>query len=355
MKILVVDDDEATRLTITHSLETAGYEVFGACDGQEALDLLHENSIQLVISDWGMPNVNGLELCRRIRSGEFHRYIYFILLTSHIRPQDTFEGLEAGADDFITKPFNPTELLLRVNVGRRTIGLDTSGLTIFALGKVAESRDAETGSHLDRISSYCRVLAGRLLEERREGYEIDEGFVQLIHKTSPLHDIGKIAIPDCILLKPDRLTEGEFEIMKMHTVMGARMLDAAVREFPNAGFLRMAKEIALSHHERYDGRGYPLGIAGEDIPLSGRITALADVYDALTTRRIYKDAFSHVFAKSVITEQSKGQFDPAIIEAFLAEEKQITRICTEFAEESTSSPFDYAAAAYALTVEEVKI
>jgi putative two-component system response regulator len=353
MKILVVDDDEATRYTIKHTLEKAGFEVVVACDGLEALDLLRKKLIQLVISDWGMPNLNGLELCRIIRGGDFHRYIYFILLTCHTRPQDTLEGLEAGADDFIAKPFNPTELLLRVNVGRRTVSLDTCGLTIFALGKVAESRDAETGAHLDRISSYCRILANRLFDEQREGYEIDEKYVQLIQRTSPLHDIGKIAIPDCILLKPDRLTENEFEIMKMHTVMGARMLDAAVREFPNAEFLRMAKEIALSHHERFDGKGYPLGISGKMIPLCGRIAALADVYDALTTRRSYKEAYSHSYAKSVITEQSQGQFDPVIIEAFLAEEKQFTRICAEFAEESDDSLFNYATDAYALTIDEV--
>jgi putative two-component system response regulator len=348
MNILVVDDDELCRLTITHTLQKAGFEVLVAGDGREALKLLRDNPIQLVICDWNMPNLNGVELCRAIRSADFRRYIYLILLTSHSQLQDTLDGLEAGADDFITKPFNPTELVLRINVGRRTIALDTRDLTIFAMGKLAESRDSETGLHLTRISNYCRVLARRLLGQSREGFEIDEEFIQLIYKTSPMHDIGKIAIPDCILLKPDRLDDGEFEIMKMHTVLGARMLDTAMREFPNASFLKMARDIALSHHERYDGGGYPQGLAGKAIPLCGRIVALADVYDALTMKRIYKKAFSHATAVSIITEKSKGQFDPAVTAAFLAEEQLFTEIRAEYVEEETAHPFKNLDAVFAL-------
>ncbi len=348
MNILVVDDDEISRLAIAHALEQAGYEVSVACDGREALALLREHPIQLVISDWGMPHLDGVELCRAVRSAGFRHYVYFILLTSHSQLQDTLDGLEAGADDFIAKPFNPAELILRVNVGRRTIALDTRDLTIFAMSKLAESRDTETGTHLSRISNYCRVLARRLLGEKREGYQIDEEFVHLIYKTCPMHDIGKIAIPDCILQKAGRLDEGEFEVMKMHTLFGARMLDAALCEYPNACFLKMARNIALSHHERFDGGGYPQGLSGEEIPLCGRIAAVADVYDALTTKRIYKQAFSHDFAVSVLAEKSKGQFDPLVIAAFLDEERQFTAIHAEYDEEETANPFQNLAAVFAL-------
>lgn len=348
MNILVVEDDDISRLTITHALQRAGYEVFVAGDGREALNLLREHRIQLVVSDWGMPNLDGIELCRTVRQSDFPHFVYFILLTSHSQLKDTLQGLEAGADDFLTKPFDPEELILRVNVGRRTIALDTRDLAIFAMGKLTETRDYETGTHLARMRSYCRVLASWLLEKQRKGYEIDEAFVNLIYKTSPLHDIGKVAIPDCVLLKPDRLDEGEFEIMKMHTVLGARMLGAAIREYPNAEFLQMAQNIALSHHERYDGCGYPQGLAGDTIPLSGRIVALADVYDALTTKRVYKKAFSHAFAKTMITERSKGQFDPIIVEAFLANEERFTAIRAEFADENVDDPPEYAAAVFTL-------
>jgi putative two-component system response regulator len=351
MKILVVDDDTISRLTIAHTLERAGYEVVVAGDGQEALNLLRENAIQLVVTDWGMPNLDGVELCRAIRCADFRRYVYVILLTGHSRPQDAVDGLEAGADDFIVKPCNPMELVLRANVGRRTVALDTRDLTIFAMSKLAESRDSETGTHLTRISNYCRVLARRLLEQHRAGYDIDEEFVQLIYKMSPMHDIGKIAIPDCILQKPGRLDEAEFEVMKMHTLFGARMLDSALREFPNASFLKMARNIALFHHERYDGGGYPQGLSGEEIPLCGRIAALADVYDALTTKRIYKKAFSHAAAVSVIADKSSGQFDPVVIAAFLAEERRFTSIHAEYVEEETANPFKNLAAVFALPEE----
>ena len=349
MNILVVDDDAVCRLAISQTLRQAGYEVVVACDGQEALNLLHENPIHLVVSDWSMPNLNGVELCRAVRSADLRHYVYFIMLTSHSQPQDTLDGLEAGADDFIVKPFNPSELVMRVNVGRRIIEMETRDLTIFAMAKLAESRDPETGTHLERIRGYSRVLAQWMLRHHRGGTKINEEYVRLLCETCPLHDIGKIAILDRILLKPGRLDDSEFETMKMHTVLGANMLDAALHEFPNAGFLQMARDIALSHHEHYDGRGYPQGLAGEAIPLCGRIVALADVYDALTTKRIYKKAYSHASATSIITDKSPGQFDPSVIEAFLAEENQFKAIRAEYAVEIVNVSFEKAAAAYALS------
>jgi putative two-component system response regulator len=348
MKILIVEDNELGRLTMTRPLQEAGFEVVAASDGREALNLLHSEPIRLVVADHNMPKIGGIELCRAIRSAGFRHYIYFILVTNHSRPQDTAEGLEAGADDFIAKPLDPIELILRVKLGQRTVVLDNRDLSIFAMSKLAESRDSETGMHLERISSYCHVLARWIRDQPREGYEIDDEFVQLIEKTSPMHDIGKIAIPDCILLKPGKLDADEFESIKLHTMLGARMIDAALREFPNARFLSMARDIALSHHERYDGGGYPQGLAGKAIPLSGRIVALADVYDALTTKRIYKIAFTHKTAATIITEKSQGQFDPLVIEAFLAEERKFTAIHAEFLEEEQAQPFKNLAAVFAI-------
>ncbi len=291
--VLIVDDESISRRMIAYTLSQAGYNVTSASDGESAFRMLEEHGHQLVVSDWDMPGMNGIELCRAIRAADFPRYVYFIMLTSHNRSQDTIDGLSAGADDFIGKPFNPGELIMRANTGKRIIGLETRGMTIFALAKLAESRDPETGAHLERVRSYCRVLARRLQLKPKFRATLDNEYVQLIYDTSPLHDIGKVAIPDAILLKPGKLTEDEFDVMKTHTLRGAETLAAALAEFPHTAFLSMALDIAISHHEKYDGSGYPHGLAGEQIPLCGRIVALADVYDALTSKRVYKDAFDH--------------------------------------------------------------
>jgi putative two-component system response regulator len=231
---------------------------------------------RLVVCDWKMPRMDGLELCGMVRSGQFHRYIYFILLTGQDRPDDMIEGLSVGADDYIHKPFDPVELIMRVNIGRRIIGLETRDMTILALAKLAESRDSDTGAHLERVQSYCLLIA-KYLQDNSTKYRhvVDDEYTRLIYQTSPLHDIGKVAIPDYILLKPGRLTEEEFEIMKTHTVRGAATLDAALNEFPDTAFLEMGRDIALSHHEKYNGTGYPRGLVGDEIPLSSRIMALA--------------------------------------------------------------------------------
>jgi putative two-component system response regulator len=329
MNVLVADDDPAYRATTVDMLEQAGYQVTSASDGREALDVLADHPCQMVVSDWAMPRLGGVDLCRAVRRAGFQRYVYFILLTSQARQQDAIEGLAAGADDYIAKPFTASTLLMRVNTGRRIVALDTRDMTIFAMAKLAESRDSETGAHLERVRSYCRLLAQRLRHVPKHSDEIDEEYLNLIYATSPLHDIGKVAIPDRILLKPGRLTDAEFEIMKTHALRGAETLAAALTEFPNARFLQMAYDIALTHHERYDGTGYPQALAGDAIPLCGRIVGLADVYDALTSRRVYKEAYSHNLAKSIIVKESEGHFDPDVLAAFLAEEYQFLIIGAE--------------------------
>ena len=300
--------------------------------GAKALDMVQSGSLRLVICDWEMPEMNGVELCRALRTRDSAGYVYLILLSSRDSSADIVEGLSAGADDFITKPFNPAELAVRIRIGERILSLEQRDLTIFALAKLAESRDPETGADLERVCNYSRGLAQHLSTRPEFASEINAGFVRLIYETSPLHDIGKVAIPDCVLLKPGRLSDREFTIMKSHAMLGAETLDAALREHPEAKFLRMAREIAATHHERFDGTGYPMALKGTDIPLSGRIVAVADVYDALTTKRVYKAAFQHEVAKSIIVAESGTHFDPRIVETFLAVEQQFIDIANRFAE-----------------------
>ena len=199
-------------------------------------------------------------------------------------------------------------------------------VTIFSLARLAESRDFETGAHLERVRSYCRVLAEHLRQTEKYRNTIDDEYVRLLYQTSPLHDIGKVAIPDCILLKPGRLTEEEFAIMENHALAGAQTLEAAIEQYPHAAFLRMARDIALTHHEKHDGRGYPHGRAGTDIPLCGRIVALADVYDALTSKRVYKGAYNHAIARKIILDDIGRHFDPDVVEAFVACEDRFVAI-----------------------------
>lgn len=332
MRVLIVDDDPIALEILKDTLADLGHDVRSATNGREALDLLGRDECQIVISDWEMPQMNGIELCQEIRHGAFSGYIYVVLLTSHDTVAERVRGLSAGADDFIAKPFEPDELRARLHAAERIVSLETRDVAIFAMAKLAESRDPETGGHLERVMNYCRVLAQQLAAHGRFKDEIDSEYTRLVYSTSPLHDIGKVGIPDSVLLKPGRLSEEEFEIMKLHTTIGAQTLDAAVRRFPNARFLRMARDIAASHHERYDGSGYPNHLKGDDIPLCGRIVALADVYDALTSKRVYKSAFAHEIAKSMIVKETNTHFAPEVVEAFLAAEEAFKSIRDRFRE-----------------------
>ena len=284
--------------------------------------------------------MNGLELCRQVRSAGLMNYIYIIMLTARRDASDTIEGMSAGADDFIVKPFQPAELILRVRTAERLLGLETRDLLIFVLAKLAESRDNDTGAHLDRVRTFSRVIAEHLSRQPKFRGIVNADFVRLIYLTSPLHDIGKVGVPDTVLLKPGPLTHEEFEMMKAHTTHGAATLDAALREFPAARYLHMARDIAASHHEWYDGTGYPYGLAGDDIPLAGRIVALADVYDALTSKRVYKDVYSHEKAKNIIVQARGTHFDPDVVDAFLANEDKFITIGQNLAEPAASSNSD---------------
>ena len=326
MKVLIADDDPTSLAILRNVLEKTGYEVLTAANGRAALEIIQKGDSRLVISDWEMPEMTGPELCQAVRQSELPEYVYIILLTSHAGPEYLIPGLASGADDFIPKPFHPGELAVRVRVAERILSLETRDVAIFAVAKLAESRDPETGAHLERVRAYCRVLVEDLRGRAPLGAEVDADFARLIWLTSPLHDIGKVGVPDAVLLKPGRLSDEEFEVMKTHTLVGARTLEAALRAFPEARFLRLARDIAASHHERYDGTGYPAGLVGEQIPLCARVVALADVYDALTSRRVYKSACADLVARSIIHGESGRQFDPSIVEAFARHQAQFAQI-----------------------------
>jgi putative two-component system response regulator len=336
MRILVVEDDFVAAELLRNALEQTGYDVLTVTNGRQALEVLQAGKCRLVISDWVMPEMNGIELCRAIRAGDCRRYVYVILLTSREGTPNVVEGLSAGADDFISKPFEPEELLVRIHAGQRILSLETRDLAIFALARLAESRDPETGGHLERVRRYSRVLAAELAKRGKFAAAITPEFIRLIYLTSPLHDIGKVSIPDHVLLKPGRLDDGEFAIMKTHPLAGAETLDSALEEYPDAEFLRMARDIAACHHERHDGTGYPAGLSGEAIPLAARIFSLADVYDALVVRRVYKGPFSHDVARSIILRGRGTQFDPDVVDAFTRSEAAFIEIKERFEEDAAA-------------------
>jgi len=322
MRVLAVDDDELALMVVERDLTRAGYDVETARNGREALNLLRRGETRLVITDWNMPDVNGISLCQAIRAESASRYVYCILLTSNDSAEHAVMGLSAGADDFMSKPFNPAELIFRVRAGERMLALETHNATLFELAKLIESRDPNIGAHLERIQNFSRALAKRLGERPKYRHLIDAAYVRQIALASSLHDIGNVTIPDAVLLKPGKLDAREFSIVKKHASAGARTLQAALDQYPDARFLQMARDIAASHHERWDGKGYPEGLAGDRIPLCARIVALADAYDVMTTKRVYKEARDHESAKAEIMIESGRQFDPDVVDAFLQAEDE---------------------------------
>ncbi|QNN24687.1 response regulator [Planctomycetales bacterium ZRK34] len=344
--VLVVDDDEVNREILTEILDD-DYNLIVTASGEQALDVL-DHGPALVLLDIMMPGIDGYETCRRIKelAGPDRRSPHVILVSAKASTTERVRGYEAGADDYLVKPFDEDELLAKVRVQLRLYDAlsrldranahnaaradvlenvveeqsreiaDSRDLVVFALAKLAESRDPETGAHLERIRAYCQILAEQLAADSPYAPLIDQAFIDAIYLASPLHDIGKVGIPDAILLKPGRLTNEEYDLMKHHTDIGADALEEVAGHSTGGGFLSMAIEIARSHHEKFDGTGYPNGISGHEIPLSARITAVADVFDALTSVRVYKSAFGPTVARSMIENDSGTHFDPVVVEAF---------------------------------------
>ncbi len=326
--VLVADDDMGQRLLLRSALESAGYLVREAENGRDALEKLSaEPDIRLLLTDLAMPGMDGFQLIRTIREQEI-RYTYIIVLTASDDRESLIQALSLGADDYLTKPVFPDELKLRLQGGKRLIRLEGQEALIFSMAKLSEYRSEETGFHLERVSHYTRILA-RYLAKKHAEMEITPVMADEISMVSPLHDLGKVAIPDNILHKPGKLTAEEWEIMKNHTTIGAKFIKE-IYDKTGSPFLWIGYQVAMFHHERWDGNGYPRGLSREEIPVSAQIMAIADVYDALTSERCYKSAFSHEKTLEIIRSERGKQFNPKILDAFMENEEKIVEIRKRF-------------------------
>jgi putative two-component system response regulator len=343
----VVDDIEAN---VDLMVETLGddYDISVALDGKTALELVETVHPDLILLDVMMPEMDGYEVCQRLKANEATQNIPVIFVTALSDTEDESKGLKLGAVDYIAKPFKPAIIRTRVRnhlelkryrdhleelVQERTRELTlTQEVTIESMAALAEYRDPETGGHIKRTQKYIRTLAEHLKEHPRFKDVLDEATIDLLYKSAPLHDIGKVGVPDNILLKPGKLTKEEFEEMKKHSIYGHDTILAAEKKLGDNSFLRLAREIAYFHHEKWDGSGYPQGLKGEDIPISGRLMALVDVYDALISKRVYKPPFPHKMAVVIIIEGKGTHFDPAIADAFRELEETFRQIALEHAD-----------------------
>lgn len=339
MKILLIDDDLVSLGKMEKLITSLGHEPITANNGKEGIELWKKHRTGIVLTDWMMPEMTGLEVIRAIKAHQGSQYTYIIMITSKGSTDSLVKGINSGADDYLTKPFVKEVLAVRLLAAERLTNFESRDIVIFTMAKLAEARDPETGNHLDRIRYYSKVLSETLAKQKNINEEVNQLFIDNIFMTSPLHDIGKIGIPDFVLLKPGRFDDKEFDIMKQHCRLGYEALNNALIKFPNADYLKMSADIALSHHERYDGCGYPNMIKGKQIPLAARIVALADVYDALISRRIYKSALPHDLAKSIICVDRGKHFDPIVVDAFLESENQFIAILDRF--KNTSNEHSY--------------
>jgi putative two-component system response regulator len=339
-RIYVVDDDPHVLSMLENMLLINGNDVYSFSNGAAAVEAVVKNWPDLILLDISMPEMDGFQVCELLKQKPLIKDIPIIFLSGLNAYEDKIRGFHAGGVDYITKPFHFEEVQARVNnhlslsalrhkleyqrliekeVSER---LEAQQATIFALAKLAEHRDDDTGTHLERVREYCKLLAEELGSHSSYAGSISANFVKCIQHASPLHDIGKVAIPDSILKKPGKLTMEEFEIMKTHTIIGSENMQAVFNHYANNPFIGMGIEIALYHHERWDGSGYPDGLVGRNIPLSARIMAVADCYDALRSNRCYRKGFEHEKVKSILLEENGSHFDPEVIKAFLTLEER---------------------------------
>ncbi|MFW6137798.1 MAG: two-component system response regulator [Spirochaetota bacterium] len=328
-KILVVDDEMNTLLMVEEVLSPLNYEVIFAKDGVEALERVEKHPPDVILLDIMMPRMNGTEVVKKLKSDEKSRLIPVVMLTGLKDLKDRIRSIDAGADDFLSKPVDISELRTRVKsllkvksyndymlnyqkkleneVAVRTRQLKAASLdTIYRLSRAAEYRDEDTGNHIRRMSNYAAAIYRKLGKSDKEA--------ETILYAAPMHDIGKIGIPDTILLKPGKLDQQEWEIMKEHPRIGAKILEGSPSEY-----IKLGEQIALTHHEKWDGTGYPRGLKGSTIPLAGRVAAIADVFDGVTSKRPYrKQPFSMEKTFELINTQKGKHFDPHIVDSFIS-------------------------------------
>ncbi|MGA2974807.1 MAG: HD domain-containing phosphohydrolase [Spirochaetia bacterium] len=349
--ILIADDEEGITMLLTTLCEDKGYRTITASNGREAVEMAFRNLPDLIVMDATMPEKSGFDATRELKSNARTGHIPIVMLTGLRTREDRLKGIAAGANDFLTKPVDGEEFALRVSnnlkikeyhdflehharileeqVRERTEEIRKGYIdTIYRLAVVSEFKDEDTGSHIKRIGYFTRELASVL--------GMGNDFMEAIYHASMMHDIGKVGIPDSIMLKPGALNDEEWKMMKSHAERGARILSGS-----DSPYLIMAEQIARSHHERWDGSGYPAGLRGEAIPIAARITTIADQYDALRTRRTYKPALSHDATMRIITEGDgrtlPTHFDPRVLEAFALNGQRFEEIFEKRSEEKQAS------------------
>jgi len=342
--ILIVDDEESMRKVLQQAITRAGYKCSISGDGEDALEFLDKNSVDIVVTDISMPGISGIELLQLVKE----KYNSDVIVMTGFAGDYTYEEMvNSGASDFVQKPLSTRELIVRLErvLRERTLCAEQSKThlelksahtdlkaayldTINRLVLAAEYKDEDTADHIVRMSRYSALLA------EKSGLAIDQ--VQNILYAAPMHDIGKIGIPDNILMKPGKLTNKEFELMKTHTNIGANILANSKAEI-----LQLAEKISISHHEKWNGTGYPLGLSGSEIPIEGRIVGITDVFDALTTKRPYKRPYSVEVASDIIKKERNQHFDPDLVDIFLENLDEIQRIRLEVGSTNDVSLSDF--------------
>jgi len=360
--LILVVDDTPINLTLMSELLQDLYRVKVANSGERALKIAAATPPDLILLDIMMPDIDGYEVSRQLKSDPRTQHIPVIFLTARSSVEDEQLGFELGAVDYIVKPISPPIVLARVKthltlkaaadflrdkneflereVEQRTAEITAiQNATIRVVTSLAETRDQETGHHIRRTQSYVQLLAERLSQDPRFHEALTAAAIATLYKSAPLHDIGKVGIPDRILLKPGKLTAAEFEVMKTHTTIGCAAIERAEAQLGiEVDFLKTAKQIALSHHEKWDGSGYPQGLRGTEIPLPARVMAIADVYDALISQRVYKEAIPHPEAMRIILTGRGSHFDPDVADAFAAIEEEIYAIAERFKDMKMDRP-----------------
>ena len=355
MKILIADDSKSDVAMISNML--SDYDLVTASDGIEALACIKRDpGIDMLILDINMPRMNGYEVLEAIRDHPEHKKIATLILTNYDEIDNEIRGLELGALDYIRKPLNIRSLRKRIELHTNLINVRksleqhnmllekavqertkecnmTRDVSIHALVSLLEIRNIESFNHVKRTQMMMKVLCGHLRAKEPYRSILTDTYINELLSTAPLHDIGKVGIPDCILLKPGKLTFEEFEIMKKHTTYGVEALKCMGSEIDSLSFIRTAAEIAGTHHERFNGSGYPMGLKGKEIPISGRLMAIIDVYDALSNVRVYKSAYPHEEALDIIAKERDKHFDPDIVDAFFEIEADIKTINEKFGQQ----------------------